>query len=228
MGVNFLVECNIMNKNGFIPLPVLIAVLAFVVAVGGSIVLTRKQESQAPSTQAPSELTPSISSATSQKNFMHTIVLKTNFGEIHFTTYDGDAPKTSQNFIDLARKGFYNGLTFHRVIKGFMIQGGDPDGNGTGGPGYQFADELNAQTDSYKQGYRKGVVAMANAGPNTNGSQFFIMLEDYPLPYQYTIFGKVIQGQEAVDKIGQVKTDSRDKPLEPVVIESAEVINNGG
>ncbi len=220
-----MVECTIMKKNGFIPLPLLIAVLALVVVVGGYFVLIQKQLSQTPSPQAPPASTPSISSITSQKNFMHTIVLKTNFGEIHFTTYDGDAPKASQNFIDLTRKGFYNGLTFHRVINGFMIQGGNPNGDGTGGPGYQFADELNSQTDSYKQGYHKGVVAMANAGPNTNGSQFFIMLEDYPLPHEYTIFGKVIQGQEVVDRIGKVKTDSHDKPLELVVIESAEVMN---
>ncbi len=110
-------------------------------------------------------------------NSMNIITIKTNFGEIQFETYDADAPKTAQNFISLAQKGFYDGLTFHRVIKGFMIQGGDPNGNGTGGPGYTFEDELNPATQSYKAGYKKGVVAMANAGPNTNGSQFFIMPE---------------------------------------------------
>ncbi|TSC66814.1 MAG: peptidyl-prolyl cis-trans isomerase-like 1, partial [Parcubacteria group bacterium Gr01-1014_73] len=114
------------------------------------------------------------------KNNTHTAILQTNFGEIQFVTYDADAPKTVENFLTLANKGFYNNLTFHRVIKGFMIQGGDPNGDGAGGPGYQFADELNPETESYKQGYKQGVVAMANAGPNTNGSQFFIMHADYP------------------------------------------------
>ena len=151
------------------------------------------------------------------------ITLETNFGEIQIETYDADAPKTVDNFITLARKGFYNNLIFHRIIKGFMIQGGDPEGNGTGGPGYQFEDELNPNTTSYKAGYKKGVVAMANAGPNTNGSQFFIMLEDYPLPNNYTIFGKVVKGQEVVDKIGQVKTGTNDRPLDPIVIKKVMV-----
>lgn len=160
---------------------------------------------------------------TTTKNNMHRITLETSMGTIVFETYDADAPKTSQNFIDLANKGFYNNLTFHRVIPGFMIQGGDPNGTGTGGPGYKFDDELNPATDSYKAGYKKGVVAMANAGPNTNGSQFFIMHADYPLPNLYTIFGKVVSGQEVVDKIANVSRDGSDKPLTPVVIKKATV-----
>ena len=152
------------------------------------------------------------------KNGAHRITLETNFGKIIFETYDADAPKTVQNFISLADKGFYNNLTFHRIIKGFMIQGGDPQGNGTGGPGYRFDDELNPETQSYKAGYKKGVVAMANAGPNTNGSQFFIMLEDYPLPNNYTILGKVIEGQGVVDAIGSVLTGANDRPANPVII----------
>ncbi len=163
--------------------------------------------------------TPLVSSKT-PSNFMHTITLKTNFGDIQFETYDADAPKTSENFLSLSKKGFYNNLTFHRVIKGFMIQGGDPKGDGTGGPGYSFEDELNPAAESYKNGYKKGVVAMANAGPNTNGSQFFIMLADYPLPNSYTIFGKVVKGQEIVDAIGNVQTGSQDRPLSPVSIKS--------
>ena len=158
------------------------------------------------------------------KNGMHYITLKTNMGEIQFSTYDVDAPNTVGNFVALANKGFYNNLTFHRVIKGFMIQGGDPNGDGTGGPGYQFADELNPETESYKEGYKQGVVAMANAGPNTNGSQFFIMHADYPLPNNYTIFGKVTSGQEVVDKIANVPTGPNDKPLNPVIIESITVV----
>ncbi len=168
---------------------------------------------------------------------MHIVTIKTNYGEVQFETYDADAPKTVKNFIGLAQKGFYDGLIFHRVIDGFMIQGGDPNCNsltstsamssvpngsgpcGTGGPGYQFEDELNPQTESYKAGYKKGVVAMANAGPNTNGSQFFIMVADYPLSNDYTIFGKVISGQDVADKIAKVAKDSNDKPLEPVVME---------
>ncbi|MBI4224718.1 MAG: peptidylprolyl isomerase [Candidatus Sungbacteria bacterium] len=154
---------------------------------------------------------------------MHTITLQTNFGEIQFETYDADAPKASQNFITLAQKGFYNNLTFHRVIPGFMIQGGDPKGNGTGGPGYQFEDELNPNTESYKNGYKKGVVAMANAGPNTNGSQFFIMLADYPLPNSYTIFGRVVKGQDVVDAIGKTPTGAQDRPQKPVIIQAVKV-----
>jgi cyclophilin family peptidyl-prolyl cis-trans isomerase len=160
-----------------------------------------------------------VENPTPQTNMKHLITLKTNFGDIQFETYDADAPKTVDNFIALANKGFYDGVIFHRVIKGFMIQGGDPTGTGAGGPGYKFEDELNPQTESYKAGYQKGVVAMANAGPNTNGSQFFIMLENYSLPNNYTIFEKVVKGQDVVDKIGDVKTDSGDKPLVPVIIE---------
>lgn len=153
----------------------------------------------------------------------HMITIDTNYGKIVFETYDTDAPKTVANFVTLANKGFYNGLIFHRVIKGFMIQGGDPNGTGTGGPGYQFADELDPTTASYKAGYKKGVVAMANAGPNTNGSQFFIMASDYPLPNNYTIFGKVTSGQDVVDTIANVQTDQSDKPVSPVVMNKVSV-----
>ncbi len=154
---------------------------------------------------------------------MHNITLETNKGTIVFETYDSDAPKTVQNFISLAKKGFYNGLIFHRVIEGFMIQGGDPTGTGMGGPGYKFADELDSTTPSYKQGYVRGVVAMANSGPNTNGSQFFIMHKDNPLPNKYTIFGKVISGIEIVDAIAKVKTDTNDKPTEKVIIQKVNI-----
>lgn len=151
------------------------------------------------------------------------ITIETNYGKIVFETYNSDAPKTVENFITLTKKGFYNGLTFHRVIKGFMIQGGDPNGTGTGGPGYKFDDELNPNTASYKAGYKKGVVAMANAGPNTNGSQFFIMTADYPLPNAYTIFGKVVSGQDVVDTIANVQTGANDKPATPVVMKTVSV-----
>jgi cyclophilin family peptidyl-prolyl cis-trans isomerase len=156
-------------------------------------------------------------------NMSHKITLKTNQGEIVFTTYDVDTPKTVENFIKLASEGFYDGVIFHRVIDGFMIQGGDPTGTGRGGPGYTFADELNPETESYQKGYLKGTVAMANAGPNTNGSQFFIMVADYPLPNDYTIFGQVISGQEVADNISVLPTDEADKPLEDVIIEEVEI-----
>ncbi len=175
-----------------------------------------------PPANPASEAAPVLSVA---DGLRHIITLKTSMGDIRFGTYDTDAPKTVQNFITLAQKGFYKNLTFHRLIKGFMIQGGDPKGDGTGGPGYTFADELNPNTSSYREGYKKGVVAMANAGPktNTNGSQFFIMLEDTPLPHDYTIFGKVISGQDVVDAIGSVRTGRNNRPLEPVIIKDVKV-----
>lgn len=150
----------------------------------------------------------------------------TNKGDITVEFYSKDAPKTVENFTKLAKDGFYNGVRFHRVIKGFMIQGGDPlskDNSkmaywGTGGPGYSFADEINANSELYKIGYKKGILAMANSGPNTNGSQFFIMHVDYPLPPLYTIFGKVVAGGDVVDKIANVKTGQNDRPIDPVTI----------
>ena len=158
----------------------------------------------------------------------HTVTIETNKGTIVFETYDTDAPKTVQNFITLAQKGFYNGTIFHRVIAGFMIQGGDPTGTGMGGPGYKFADELNPSTPSYKNGYERGVVAMANSGPNTNGSQFFIMHQSGGLQHDYTIFGKVISGMEVVDAIAAVSTNGNppagsNKPLQDVVMKKVTV-----
>ncbi len=166
------------------------------------------------------------------KNNMHTITIETNYGNIEFTTYDADAPKTVKNFLDLANKGFYNGVIFHRVIDGFMIQGGDPNCTpltgsgpcGAGGPGYTIEDELNSATDSYNQGYKKGVVAMANTSqPHSGGSQFFIMVADYPLAHDYTIFGKVVKGQEVADAIANVQTGANDKPAEAGVMKKVSV-----
>jgi len=122
--------------------------------------------------------------------------LTTAYGPIVIELFPDTAPLTVSNFVYLAKAGYFNGLTFHRRVEGFVIQGGDPAGNGTGGPGYTFADELN---DGYT--YDRGMVAMANRGPDTNGSQFFIMLADYPLPKQYSIFGRVTEGLDIVDKI---------------------------
>jgi cyclophilin family peptidyl-prolyl cis-trans isomerase len=172
----------------------------------------------------PPQQAPTPTSTNSNLPVMkHLITLKTSLGSITFATYDDDAPLAVNNFITLAQKGFYNGVIFHRVIQGFMIQGGDPTGTGRGGPGYTFADELNSTTPSYKQGYVTGVVAMANAGPNTNGSQFFIMLAPTPLPHLYTIFGKVTSGQNVVNAIGALPVDANDKPLNPPVIQSVTV-----
>ncbi len=124
------------------------------------------------------------------------IRLATEKGDIVFELFADTAPKTVSNFVYLTNGGYYNGLTFHRREEGFVIQGGDPSGNGTGGPGYKFEDEL-----SDPHSYDRGIVAMANSGPNTNGSQFFIMLGDVPLPKSYSIFGRVTEGMEVVDQI---------------------------
>ncbi len=186
-----------------------------------SIVPPENNVTQVATTVASASSTPETtqtSKISTDNKKTNMITIDTNYGKIVVETYDADAPNTVKNFVTLAEKGFYNGLTFHRVIKGFMIQGGDPNGNGTGGPGYKFADELNPTTPSYKAGYKKGVVAMANSGPNTNGSQFFIMTADYPLPNNYTIFGKVVSGQDVVDKIAQVQTGANDKPVSPVTM----------
>ena len=152
--------------------------------------------------------------------------IKTNMGTIRFELMEQDAPKTTENFITLAEKEYYDGVVFHRVIKGFMIQGGDPTGTGRGGQsawGGRFNDEINRSSDLYKRGYKAGTVAMANAGPNTNGSQFFIMHVDYPLPPSYTIFGRVIEGEDVVDAIATTATDGNDKPKSPVKMEKVTI-----
>ena len=140
-------------------------------------------------------------------------ILDTNHGEI-VIQFDADSsPQTVNNFVFLANDGFYNGVIFHRVIENFMIQGGDPTGTGRGGPGYRFRDEIEGPGS-----YQRGTVAMANAGPNTNGSQFFICHTDVGLPHSYTIFGQVTSGMEAVDSIATSPTDNGDRPHEDVVI----------
>ncbi len=158
-------------------------------------------------------------------NKKYTAVMNTNMGTIKIDFFTKDAPLTVNNFINLSKDGYYNDVIFHRVINGFMIQGGDPSGTGHGEmgkyPGYKFEDELNNQIP-----YEKGILAMANAGPNTNGSQFFIMHVDYPLPYQYTIFGKVTDGLDVVDKIASVETAEGDRPVSDVIIESIEIKEN--
>ena len=144
----------------------------------------------------------------------YTATIETSAGTMIAELFALDAPLTVNNFVFLAREGYYDGVIFHRVITGFMIQGGDPTGKGTGGPGYKFADE------SVKRKYLRGTLAMANAGPNTNGSQFFVMHADYALPPAYTIFGKLSAGEETIDVIAKAPKGAQDRPLSPVTITS--------
>ena len=145
--------------------------------------------------------------------------LHTNQGAIAIELFDDDAPKTVENFLSLARKGFYDGVIFHRVIPDFMIQGGDPTGTGSGGPGYTFEDEFNDHPVA------RGALAMANAGPNTNGSQFFVVTaEACPwLDGKHTVFGRVTGGMDVIDAISALDTDARDRPRQDVVIERVEL-----
>ena len=151
---------------------------------------------------------------------MSTATLHTNHGAIQLELFDADAPKTVENFRKLAGDGFYDGVIFHRVIKDFMVQGGDPTGTGTGGPGYTFEDEFNDHK------VERGALAMANAGPNTNGSQFFIVTTDAApwLDGKHTVFGRVTDGMEAVDSIEGTETDAADKPSSDAVIERVELV----
>ncbi len=150
----------------------------------------------------------------------YTARIATSLGDITVRLFADESPNTVNNFVFLAREGFYDGVIFHRVIPGFMIQGGDPTGTGTGGPGYRFDDELGA---ARSRGYKMGTLAMANAGPNTNGSQFFIMHTDYGLPPQYSVFGKAIEGLDVVDDIASKPTGPADRPVDDVVISTIEV-----
>lgn len=145
-------------------------------------------------------------------------VVHTEKGDIAVDLYAADAPQTVNNFVFLSNDGFYNDVIFHRIIPGFMVQGGDPTGTGRGGPGYKFRDEVHTKTS-----YNRGTLAMANSGPNTNGSQFFIMHADYGLPNQYTIFGDVTDGLDVVDAIVGAPTGAQDRPLDPVSITSITV-----
>ena len=154
----------------------------------------------------------------------YTANIETSHGTISVEFYPDDAPNTVNNFVSLAREGFYDGTPFHRIVQGFVVQGGDPTGTGTGGPGFKFDDERILKD------YARGTLAMANAGPNTNGSQFFIVLDDLEgrLPKNYTIFGKVTDGMDAVDAIAQVPVQrgpsgEASAPTEPVVLQKLTV-----
>jgi peptidyl-prolyl cis-trans isomerase B (cyclophilin B) len=150
---------------------------------------------------------------------MTAATMQTNKGPIELDLFDEDAPVTVENFLKLARDGYYDGVIFHRVIEDFMIQGGDPTGTGSGGPGYTFEDEANDHPVA------RGALAMANAGPNTNGSQFFIVTADACpwLDGKHTVFGRVTAGMDVVDEISRVEKDARDRPRDDVRIESIRV-----
>lgn len=181
-------------------------------------------------TTSTGKMAPVLSEHTNK--IMHA-TLTTSLGAFTVEFYPDTAPTTAANFIKLAKSGFYDGTRFHRVIKGFMIQGGDPLTKdvvnqarwGTGDPGYKFDDEINPSAEPYLTGYKRGVLAMANSGPNTNGSQFFVMHQDTGLPANYTIFGKVTSGMDTVDKIATVATTGYpyDRPLTDVVLEKVVV-----
>ena len=160
----------------------------------------------------------SMPAMTIDKNKKYTATLQTRKGDIVIELFAKETPVTVNNFVFLAREGFYDGTLFHRIVKGFMIQGGDPLGSGSGGPGYKLDDE------KITRDYKRGIIAMANSGPNTNGSQFFIMHKDYDLPKNYVIFGQVIKGLEVVDVIADVPTTDngykeKSKPTEKITID---------
>ncbi|MFA5136167.1 MAG: peptidylprolyl isomerase [Patescibacteria group bacterium] len=195
----------------------------------GSNQVTKSTSSQSSSTDATKEALLESQeeniAAEIDQNKVYIASLNTTEGVIRIELNAKMTPKTAANFITLSKKGFYDNTIFHRVIKGFMIQGGDPNGDGTGGPGYKFDDE------KFEGEYTRGTVAMANSGPNTNGSQFFIMHADYPLPKNYVIFGKVIEGLDVIDKIAEAEvTDNGmgevSTPVSPVKILSASIVED--
>ena len=199
-----------------------------IVIIGLVVLLVKIYSMQtSPTTQTSQSTSPSPSAVVEQKGPPtmeidktrgYQAILATSMGDITIQLNADKTPITVNNFVHLARTKFYDGTVFHRIIKGFMIQGGDPQGNGMGGPGYAFADE------PFDGDYTRGTVAMANAGPNTNGSQFFIIHQDYSLPKNYVIFGKVVTGMEVVDKIADspVIQDGREnsKPVTPTTVKS--------
>jgi cyclophilin family peptidyl-prolyl cis-trans isomerase len=173
---------------------------------------------------------PKVPAGAKSSGGMHAII-DTDKGPITIEFFAADQPKAVENFRLLSEHGYYDGLKFHRIVKGFMIQGGDPLGDGTGGDsawGGTFADEINATSPLYHNGYRRGIVAMANSGPNTNGSQFFILQEDYPLPPRYVIFAKVTSGMDVVDSLANTPTTmgadgGMSRPLTPPTLKKVTI-----
>lgn len=182
-----------------------------------------------PATAVP-EVNPKVPPGAKSSGGQHAR-LETDKGTIEIEFFPQAAPKAVENFRLLAEHGYYDGLTFHRIVKGFMIQGGDPQGDGTGGQsawGGKFPDEIPRDSELYRAGYRRGIVAMANAGPNTNSSQFFVMHQDYPLPPNYVIFARVIKGLEVVDALAATPTTmgpdrGMSQPLTPPIIRKVTV-----
>jgi cyclophilin family peptidyl-prolyl cis-trans isomerase len=206
------------NLHVIIAFFAVIILLGYLYATSGTAQKSQSETKGAQAVKNKSNPPPMIIDKTKS----YTAVLKTTEGDITVQLNASKVPVTVNNFVTLAKKGFYNNTIFHRAIKGFMIQGGDPKGDGTGGPGYTFADE------PFDDEYKRGTIAMANAGPDTNGSQFFIMHQDYDLPPNYTIFGKVVSGIEVVDKIAEAQvstseTGEKSKPVNPVKVTSVEI-----
>ena len=199
-----------------------IAIVVFIIVIIGIFFLFSTNNVKKPTINQPVQPTPPAMEIDKTKSYQ--AVLTTSLGDITIDLNAAKTPITVNNFVALARKNFYTNTVFHRVIRGFMIQGGDPKGDGTGGPGYQFDDE------PIESEYTRGTVAMANSGPNTNGSQFFILHADYQLPKNYVIFGKVNSGMDVVDKIAEspVKSDPKSgessKPISPVNITSVQIV----
>ncbi len=202
-----------------------------VIVVGFFFIIINKNKSSKSSQQPEGKKqleskkinTESIPKMSIDKSKTYTATLKTEKGDIVISLSVDKTPITVNNFVTLAKKGFYDNTIFHRVISGFMIQGGDPKGDGTGGPGYRFDDE------PFEGEYTRGTIAMANAGPNTNGSQFFIMHKDYDLPKNYVIFGKVTSGLDAVDAIAESEvkespSGEKSSPVTPVKVLSVEIV----
>jgi cyclophilin family peptidyl-prolyl cis-trans isomerase len=226
---------------------VLIVILVFALAIISAFSLTRAAKGPAAPKVATAQENTMITDAISQpqsatstpistfvpekptlesakKKGVYSAIIKTSAGDITVSLNYQATPLTASNFMNLSEGGFYNNTIFHRIIDGFMIQGGDPKGDGTGGPGYKFDDE------AFTGEYTRGTVAMANAGPDTNGSQFFIMHKDAPLPKNYVIFGKVTKGIEVVDKIATApvtmsSSGENSKPVSPVVVTTVEIVD---
>lgn len=215
-----------MKVWGWYALGLVVVILGIAIARNsfGSSIISTQPVSIVPTQKATTKMAEKPAMQIDQ-NKHYQAVLTTDKGDITIDLTASATPVTVNNFVALARQGFYDGTIFHRIIDGFMIQGGDPNGDGTGGPGYRFEDE------PFKGEYTRGTVAMANAGPNTNGSQFFIMHADYPLPPNYVIFGKVSKGLEIVDAIATAKVTSSfsgemSRPVTPVVVQSVEILEN--
>lgn len=178
----------------------------------------------------PSSGNPKVPTGAKSSGGRHAVI-ETDKGVIEMEFFESDAPRAVENFRLLAEHGYYDGLTFHRIVDGFMIQGGDPAGDGTGGEsawGGMFADEINPESALYRDGYRRGFVAMANAGPDTNGSQFFILHADYPLPPAYVIFARVTRGMDVVDTLARTPTTTGadgepSRPVTPPVMKKVTV-----